>query len=458
VVAGGTATGVVFALKSCSGNTNPTPPPVEIGIEITEENAAPYLITEDKAIYYSGTNTIDVCGNMLDLKALSADNGGGLLFTIDGNIDFGLLVDPSMGDCEINGINNATVTLSHGVGEDGQLLGVLVGSLQPNPSPCRNLSIDKNVYFDITNNSGSGFTAYGVKLFETTLESIINIDATFNIKANLNNDIIYGVDCMGIIRKELNINGVFSLSGKNNVYGVHFISTAITENTIIKISGVFSLSSTSSSSYSAIGVDFSGNRIPLSANMSITGVFAFGGAGRVTGVEFTADVVNSVFLHSVFSTNTDSEVNFIVMNSKFANPQNTKIGGTFGGKAGKVTCLKDATSPFSDADLFESDNLFVCDSKTDLRSVTNGISNQNIKMKIFGTSDVDSCTASNVDDFRTYTKDTTIRMVTETSVTNGDFNITYNDNSDTLDSTKIRTKDALQNYINQPNCAEIGKK
>ncbi|GHU51045.1 hypothetical protein FACS189459_6100 [Bacilli bacterium] len=62
---------------------------------------------------------------------MSDENEHIVNFVIDGDVDFGFLIDPDM-DCHIFGINNATVQCNT-VENNKTLVGVICGRIDTNP-------------------------------------------------------------------------------------------------------------------------------------------------------------------------------------------------------------------------------------------------------------------------------------------------------------------------------------
>jgi hypothetical protein len=119
LIGGGALVGIPLAIDSCAKKTKPAEPVVEIGDEITEEKAEPFLVpptggTTKTTVYTNATNSIVLDHKLLDLKSFyeseTANPQHQSLFTIMSNIDFGFLIDPDMTEVRINAINGAVIT------------------------------------------------------------------------------------------------------------------------------------------------------------------------------------------------------------------------------------------------------------------------------------------------------------------------------------------------------------
>jgi hypothetical protein len=161
VVVVGAAVAIPLLLIQCKSETgdNPNNPiipdiPTEVGIEITNANISDAIVA-GQAIHYTENDTMTFGHKMLDLKVLSdADPEHRTLFTIDGLVNFGLLIDPDM-NCHINGINNASVNCATSLNLNacGVFVGRNNGNMGQNWNYRGNLQIDDNVSFSVQTNS-----------------------------------------------------------------------------------------------------------------------------------------------------------------------------------------------------------------------------------------------------------------------------------------------------------------
>ncbi|GHU50237.1 hypothetical protein FACS189459_3750 [Bacilli bacterium] len=126
------------------------PDPADI-IEIDSAIENNYLIPADADITISKTNEKIKFGHpLLDLKALSSDNGNKTYFRLTGDVTFGFLVDPEM-TCYLDAENNAKSTITV---QDKNACSVVVGTTGSNSFNDfdNKLIIDKSLTLKITSN------------------------------------------------------------------------------------------------------------------------------------------------------------------------------------------------------------------------------------------------------------------------------------------------------------------
>lgn len=197
LIGGGTLVGIPLAIDSCAcaRKHKPAEPVVEIGDEITEEKAQPFLVPSAGAtqttVYTNATNLIVLDHKLLDLKSFyeseTANPQHQSLFTIMSNIDFGFLIDPDMTEVRINAINGAMITCAS---TTNIAAGIVIGrtSDSGNWEFKGKLTIDNNVNFNISSQDGN---AYGVYFFPPnqdsteppTTNSEIHLNGTFLISS-----------------------------------------------------------------------------------------------------------------------------------------------------------------------------------------------------------------------------------------------------------------------------------
>ncbi|MDR0545726.1 MAG: hypothetical protein LBG49_02275 [Mycoplasmataceae bacterium] len=265
---------------------------ITINNKTINQKKSKYKVESGKDIWLNSIGDHITLGhNVLNLKALSMAHKNVTNFFVDGDINFGFLVDFDM-DCHLTGSNNELMQWSgNGIG-----CGVIVGETTQPTSPISysgHINIEPSMTFDI---SSTDNFAYGVRLQDTTASSIQKINGTFKVSSSTKD--AYGVFINGVCAGNTTINGTFSIyslayvdavgvyfdsaetnstqtingtftisSAQNHAYGVIFVSTAL--NSIQTINGIFSL--TTISIESVIGVYF---QTASAGNANIGGTFA----------------------------------------------------------------------------------------------------------------------------------------------------------------------------------------
>lgn len=319
IIGGGALASIPLVISSCAawydGGDKPAPPapPVSVGIRITQstiDENPNYKVSAGTNVYYSSSQFVLFGHDLLNLKALSDDNGGETFFTVTENINFGFLVDPSM-DCHLNGINGAVVTCEITTGTLMNAVGIEVGSTTNNVSSAYvgNMTIDNNLSFVISsniisamvcgvrfNNIDSSLTQTINGVFELSSSSIASticgvyfnkvassnlaINGTFTLSAAGNTSVAYCVYFNNIVIGSITINGTFTASSSDACYCVYFNNTV---SGSITINGTFTGSCVSVSFSYAYVVYFNEETLN-SLNLTIDGTFTLSVFAPPTGL------------------------------------------------------------------------------------------------------------------------------------------------------------------------------
>jgi hypothetical protein len=420
----------------------------------------------------------------LDLGKLSQDNNDQTNFMVDGTIDFGFLVNPTM-DCFIKGEKQAVVNCD---GNGNNATGVIIGSTDATLSSydyAHTLGLEKNLTFNISTTSEAGaagvLSSFAASNSMMTLNSVFNvasnkasdgvvflkgvgnksqqnINGTFNVVSVGSSGTACGVWFEGAIEQNSTqtINGVFSIYANSDARGV-YITNASAHSTQI-INGVFSVSSGGSP---ARGILYS-SLFTIGSRQIFNGVYnVYCSSHEAYGIAYMNSInaaeqeINGVF--AVESQGSGSTSNAIgIRYSQSENNSKQTIGGTFTLRSENQKGLSMSISgAATDGIGFGENNLFNIAGSAGCFSADKALGTKTPTMHLFGTSATDSNSGTS-SDFVTYTQDTNIALTKKTATSNPKFTISYYDNDNVSNQTKTRTKNALLNYIRQPYCPYIG--
>lgn len=247
----------------------PPPTSIETGIKITDQIDSRYIINSNVNIYYSYDSSWVFGHKLLDLKALSNDNDGKTFFTIVGEVDFGLLVNPDM-DCHINGTDNANVVCDSTSTWAG---GLVVGRNNVNNEYLNynytgKLQIDDNVTFSV---SSVQQPAHGVIVNSTLSVSVLTINGTFDVSSSASG--AYGCYFNNYTRSSSQtFNGKFNIHGYLNSSGIYYNYPIYAENSNQTFNGTYDVVSSAGNAY-GVWILFGDTTISAGSTQICNGTF-----------------------------------------------------------------------------------------------------------------------------------------------------------------------------------------
>ncbi|GMO14579.1 MAG: hypothetical protein Ta2E_05060 [Mycoplasmoidaceae bacterium] len=260
-----------------------------------------YLLGSNTSVFISSdeTENFTVGNRLLNLKKLSEDSKGTTNFIIDGSVNFGFLIDPSM-NCHISGKNNASVKFNTGsyagvafiVGRTNNI-GDFVYS--------KKLTIEESVSVDVFSLNN----AYGISIGEINGGGI-NISAIFSISANGYGT---GLEVLNKVSGIVTISGLFNISSSSSSYAMYFWSEIY--KSVLNISGLFSINSLNGDSY---GINF--DKISDST-INASSVFGLVANADTYGINFDTGSTNNAFhTNPTFYSNKQDSGNWVNKTTK----------------------------------------------------------------------------------------------------------------------------------------------
>jgi hypothetical protein len=296
--------GVYFGVTSCKSNPTPTPPgpgPIPPDAQVISSNIdSKYIVQSNENIIIDDNHQLNNHNKFLDLASYVSDEGINTSdFIIEGEIDFGILVDFDE-DMNLFGDSQSLIKLGDQANPllYGECYGIIVGSVsRPVSSKC-------------------------------TYSGKMNIDNSVNVFINASSDFASGVYFEETDNANIVINGVFTVSNiLGQTYGVCSNASVATSviTSSVAVNGTFRINSNSSSAY---GFCFFQENV-IDSNIDTDGIFIINAYGEAVVCYFLAVTRSNVTVDVVSTVNGGAGADGVRVSNEVADKSTFNIDGVF---------------------------------------------------------------------------------------------------------------------------------